>query len=102
MKKNDTPSKPGAYGIAAWGGQDDKFVLLYDAFDIWKIDPIGKEMPENITKITGETIQLLSGTSTPIQKSFLLSQKMFCSYRHLTIKAKKVVFILLNNKAEIH
>lgn len=53
-EKNDTPSKPGAYGIAAWG-QDDKFVLLYDAFDIWKIDPSGKEMPENITKNNGRT-----------------------------------------------
>ncbi len=53
-EKNDTPSDPGAYGIAAWG-KDDKFVLVYDAFDIWKIDPSGKQKPESITQHTGRT-----------------------------------------------
>ncbi len=52
-EKNDTPGKPDAYGVAAWG-QNDRFVLLYDAFDIWKIDPIGKQKPENITKNAGK------------------------------------------------
>lgn len=53
-EKNDTPSEPGSYGIAAWG-QDDKFVLINDAFDIWKIDPTGKLKPENITRNVGRT-----------------------------------------------
>lgn len=51
-EKNDTPSDPGSYGIAAWG-QDDKFVFINDAFDIWKIDPTGKLKPENITQNAG-------------------------------------------------
>ncbi|MFW5725520.1 MAG: alpha/beta hydrolase family protein, partial [Bacteroidota bacterium] len=33
---------------AGWG-KDDKFVLIYDRYDIWKIDPRGKEQAENIT-----------------------------------------------------
>lgn len=53
-EKNDTPSEPGAYGIAAWG-EGDKFVLLYDAFDIWKLDPTGKKKPVNITNNSGKT-----------------------------------------------
>lgn len=51
-EKNDTPSDPGPYGIAAWGRNDD-FVLINDAFDIWKIDPRGKKKPENITLNSG-------------------------------------------------
>ena len=51
-EKNDTPSAPGPYGIAAWG-KNDEFVLISDAFDIWKIDPAGKLKPENITRNTG-------------------------------------------------
>ncbi|HCF80742.1 MAG TPA: S9 family peptidase [Porphyromonadaceae bacterium] len=53
-EKNDTPSEPGAYGIAAWG-EGDKFVLMYDAFDIWKLDPSGKQKPVNITNNAGRT-----------------------------------------------
>ncbi|MDO5522506.1 MAG: prolyl oligopeptidase family serine peptidase [Bacteroidia bacterium] len=53
-EKNDVPALPGAYGIAAWG-KDDKFVLIYDAFDIWKIDPTGEQKPENITRNAGRT-----------------------------------------------
>ena len=51
-EKNDTPSLPGAYGMAAWG-ENDEFVLLYDAYDIWKIDPLGVKKPENITQGVG-------------------------------------------------
>ncbi len=51
-EKNDIPSLPNSYGLAAWG-QNDEFVLLYDAFDIWKIDPLGIKKPENITQGAG-------------------------------------------------
>ena len=37
---NDTPSTPGAYGIAGWT-RDDKLVLLYDHYDVWQITPDG-------------------------------------------------------------
>ncbi|MDR0421874.1 MAG: prolyl oligopeptidase family serine peptidase [Proteiniphilum sp.] len=51
-EKNDIPSPPGAYGIAAWT-ENDASVLVYDAFDIWKIDPKGEMKPENITGQAG-------------------------------------------------
>lgn len=53
-EENDVPSLPGSYGISAWG-QNDDFVLINDAFDIWKIDPRGVKKAENITKGIGRT-----------------------------------------------
>lgn len=35
-EENDTPSTPPAYGSGGWT-KDDKFVLLYDHFDIWQV-----------------------------------------------------------------
>ncbi len=51
-EKNDTPSVPGPYGYAAWM-ENDEALLVYDAYDIWKLDPNGVKAPENITKNTG-------------------------------------------------
>jgi len=44
----DYPSDPNPYGLAGWT-KDDEFVLLYDKYDIWKIDPTTKLAAENIT-----------------------------------------------------
>ena len=41
-EENDVPDDPNAYGIAKWM-EGDKHVLIYDKFDIWKVDPFGKE-----------------------------------------------------------
>ena len=53
-EKHDTPSEPGAYGIATWR-EDDAYLLLNDAFDIWKVDPKGEKKAENITLHAGRT-----------------------------------------------
>lgn len=49
---NDVPNLPGSHGISGWG-QNDEYVLINDAFDIWKIDPKGVKKPENFTKGVG-------------------------------------------------
>lgn len=51
-EEHDMPSDPRPYGFAGWTG-NDKFVLIYDDFDTWKIDPQGKEKPVNITNHYG-------------------------------------------------
>ncbi len=56
-EKHDTPSPVESYGIAAWG-ENDAYILINDAFDIWKIDPTGKKRPENITRRTGRADSL--------------------------------------------
>ncbi len=45
---HDAPSPPYPYGIAGWT-ENDSYILIYDRYDIWKIDPIGKEKPVNLT-----------------------------------------------------
>ncbi|MGE4287065.1 MAG: prolyl oligopeptidase family serine peptidase [Salinivirgaceae bacterium] len=49
---HDTPSDPWPYGLAGWAS-DDAYVLVYDRFDIWKLDPRGKQAAVNITNHWG-------------------------------------------------
>ncbi|MGD1891169.1 MAG: prolyl oligopeptidase family serine peptidase [Cyclobacteriaceae bacterium] len=39
---NDRPMLPGSYGSAGWTESDEHF-LVYDYYDIWKINPVTKE-----------------------------------------------------------
>lgn len=43
-----TPNYPDPYGLAGFTTGDQN-LLLYDRFDIWKIDPRGQESPVNLT-----------------------------------------------------
>ncbi|MFO7573630.1 MAG: prolyl oligopeptidase family serine peptidase [Bacteroidales bacterium] len=45
---NDVPNPPGSYGIAGWV-DDDASVLIYDRYDIWRVDPDGQSAPVRIT-----------------------------------------------------
>lgn len=44
-------------GIAGWG-ENDEFVLVYDRFDIWCIDPRGRRVPINLTNGYGKKKQI--------------------------------------------
>jgi len=44
----DRPKNPYAYGIAGWT-ENDKYILVYDKYDIWKIDPKMSEKPLKLT-----------------------------------------------------
>jgi len=50
---HDRSRQPAPYGIAGWTN-DDKYVLIYDRFDIWKVDPSGKENAVNVTLQTNK------------------------------------------------
>lgn len=39
-EENDVPDDPNAYGLMRWT-ENDKYVLLYDKYDIWQVDPLG-------------------------------------------------------------
>jgi dienelactone hydrolase len=45
---NDQPRHPSPYGIAGWTTEDD-FILIYDRYDIWKIDPAARLAPNRLT-----------------------------------------------------
>lgn len=49
---HDTPNLPGPYGSAGWMKEDQAF-LIYDKFDIWKLDPSGEQPPVCITDGVG-------------------------------------------------
>ena len=55
-EENDEPDAPKAYGIVKWM-ENDKYVLIYDRYDIWKVDPIGKEKSVCITNGRKDKIQ---------------------------------------------
>jgi dipeptidyl aminopeptidase/acylaminoacyl peptidase len=47
-----------AYGSAVWLANDES-VLLYDRYDIWRIDPEGLKPPENITQGEGRKSKIV-------------------------------------------
>ena len=49
---HDTPSLPRSYGAAGWL-DNDAAILLYDRWDIWRVDPAGKQKTVCITKGEG-------------------------------------------------
>ncbi|MFZ4377002.1 MAG: prolyl oligopeptidase family serine peptidase [Saprospiraceae bacterium] len=57
---NDSPDFPSPYGIAGWTTNDD-YVLLYDRYDCWKVDPKGGISPNNLTsgRKSGTTHRLI-------------------------------------------
>ncbi|HEY3135286.1 MAG TPA: prolyl oligopeptidase family serine peptidase [Blastocatellia bacterium] len=48
---HDSPSTPSSYGNAGWTA-DDKYVLLYDKYDIWRVAPDGSNA-KNLTDGVG-------------------------------------------------
>lgn len=48
----DKPGNPLPYGIMGWV-EKDSAVLIYDQFDIWKVDVNGKKQPVNLTQSEG-------------------------------------------------
>ncbi len=53
---HDAPSFPNPYGGAGWL-DNDAAMLVYDRFDIWKLDPTGKQKAECLTKGVGRQTQ---------------------------------------------
>ncbi|MEE4196153.1 MAG: prolyl oligopeptidase family serine peptidase [Bacteroidales bacterium] len=45
---NDIPNPPSPYGMAGWFENDDA-LLVYDRYDIWKVDPENRSNPVNLT-----------------------------------------------------
>jgi acetyl esterase/lipase len=49
FQENDVPDDPNAYGVMGWA-ENDESVLVYDNYDIWKLDPYGINASSNVTK----------------------------------------------------
>jgi dipeptidyl aminopeptidase/acylaminoacyl peptidase len=55
---HDSPSLPSSNGAGGWVKGDLAF-LVYDRYDIWKIDPTGKSAPINLTKAEGKKQKII-------------------------------------------
>ncbi|MBE0675444.1 MAG: S9 family peptidase [Bacteroidales bacterium] len=49
---HDTPDEPNPYGVAGWI-EGERYVVVYDAFDLWMLDAEGTEKPVNLTMGAG-------------------------------------------------
>ncbi|RZM06877.1 MAG: S9 family peptidase, partial [Pedobacter sp.] len=47
-EEHDTPSDPSPYGVMGWI-KDDAAVLVYDRYDVWKLDPAAVVAPKALT-----------------------------------------------------
>ncbi len=50
---HDYPNDPSSYGTAGWT-KEDKYLLIYDQYDIWQLDPKEKKAPICITNQFGQ------------------------------------------------
>jgi len=48
-EEDDHPDEPLPHGIMAWH-QDDKYVYIYDKYDVWQCDPEARRAPCNFTQ----------------------------------------------------
>lgn len=51
---HDTPEMNFSYGHGGWA-KGDKYIYLNDRYDVWQIDPSGKESPVNMTEGKGRS-----------------------------------------------
>lgn len=54
---HDYPALPSSYGTAGWTA-DEEWLLLYDRYDIWAVDPNGRREPRNVTRAFGRTWEI--------------------------------------------
>lgn len=54
----DGANYPPSYGSAVWLDNDES-ILLYDRYDIWRVDPEGLKPPENITQGQGRKSKIV-------------------------------------------
>jgi len=72
-EENDSPDDPQPYGLAAWT-KNDAAVLIYDRYDIWKIDP-RTGVATNFTNGVGRHNKLIFRYRIPVEKKKFLEPK---------------------------
>jgi len=82
----DTPEYPSSYSSAGWT-KDDQYFLIYDKYDMWRIDPKGKEAPQRMTlngREKGLTYRYISTEPTEQEYIELKGEKLLSVFNHLT------------------
>ncbi len=87
--ENDVPDNPSAAGFTGWVA-NDKYMLVNDEFDIWRVDPEGNELPKNITVGFGKKMNVVfKYINTEIEKRFIDSSEniLFSTFEKHTKRA---------------
>jgi dienelactone hydrolase len=77
-EENDVPDDANAEGIVKWT-EDERFLFLYDRYDLWKVDPTGKE----------KSVRITNGRNKQIQYRFINTdrdEKFFTSKSNLLLR----------------
>ncbi len=74
-EENDVPDEPNAYGVARWM-EDDKYVLIYDRYDIWKVDPTGVEKSVCLTTGRKDKVEMRYVNTNPDERFIKADQKL--------------------------
>ena len=72
-EENDSPDDPQPYGIAAWS-KNDEAVLIFDRYDIWKINP-QTGLASNFTQGVGRRGKLIFRYRLPVEKQKFIEPK---------------------------
>jgi dipeptidyl aminopeptidase/acylaminoacyl peptidase len=85
---DDRPEPPGPYGTAGWS-PDDELFLVYDAHDIWAVDPAGAVAPRNLTEGVGrrEGLRFRYVSTDPQADHVPLGEEVLLSSFHVTEKS---------------
>ncbi len=83
-EEHDTPSDAPPHGIMGFTEEDAK-VYVYDRFDIWELDPAGKQQPLNLTKGWGRK------NAVTIRNEVLDREQRFIT------KGQQLLFMLFDN-----
>lgn len=74
-EENDVPDDPNAYGIVKWM-ENDKYVLVYDKYDVWQVDPEAVEKSISLTSGRKEKIEMRYVNTNPDERFIRPGQKM--------------------------
>jgi dipeptidyl aminopeptidase/acylaminoacyl peptidase len=101
-EENDVPDAPNAYGIVKWL-ENDKYVLIYDRYDLWKVDPTGKEKSICITNGRKDKIQYRYVTVDNDEKFIKEAQELVvkCFDENYKTSFYKILNTPINQKGEI-
>ncbi|MBS1916430.1 MAG: S9 family peptidase [Bacteroidetes bacterium] len=85
-EENDVPDDPRPYGIVKWT-EGDKYVLIYDRYDVWKVDPEANEKSETISDGRKDKIEFRYVTFDKDEKFIKAGQHLY--FRTFDEKDKK-------------
>lgn len=97
-EENDVPDDPNAYGIARWM-QDDKYVLIYDRYDIWKIDPEAKEKSVALTQGRASRLQFRYTNTNENEKFLIPGQQVLLRLFNEADKSSGLAVLSLQDSA---